>query len=89
MVLDSSGNVFITGESSGIMSSDCLTIKYNSAGAQQWVARFNGTANNNDGGMSIALDNAGNIFVAGSSIVSGPEDIIINCYGISLIIPIS
>jgi len=80
MVLDSSGNVFITGESSGIMSSDCLTIKYNSAGAQQWVARFNGTANNNDGGMSIALDNAGNIFVAGSSIVSGPEDILIIKY---------
>ena len=30
--------------------------------------------------MSIALDNAGNIFVAGSSIVSGPEDILIIKY---------
>jgi uncharacterized delta-60 repeat protein len=80
MVLDTAGNVYVTGESAGNPSADCLTIKYSTGGAQVWVARYNGTGNNNDGGNSMALDNSGGLIVTGRSIVSGPEDILIIKY---------
>jgi hypothetical protein len=40
MVVDNSGNVHITGSSnSGANSDDYITIKYNTNGVQQWIAR--------------------------------------------------
>jgi hypothetical protein len=44
--LDQTGNVYVTGTSFAgrdpIGEEDYLTIKYNSAGVQQWTARYNG-----------------------------------------------
>ncbi|MBK8552295.1 MAG: SBBP repeat-containing protein [Ignavibacteria bacterium] len=68
--VDSSGNVYVTGESSVFgtgTGSDYATIKYNSDGTEQWVARYNGPANNEDGANSIASDNLGNVYVTGYS----------------------
>lgn len=73
MVLDDSGNVYITG-SSGENStgvSDFVTIKYNSKGIEQWVSRYNGTGNNDDQATSIAIDDSGNVYVTGRSIGDG------------------
>jgi len=69
VVVDSSGNVYVTGSSrsSGI-DSDSATIKYNSSGVEQWVARYNGTGNDDDGTGSIAIDSSGNVYVTGSSV---------------------
>jgi len=65
---DNSGNVFVTGQSYGIGTHvDYATIKYNSAGAEQWVNRYNGTANYADNAVAIALDHSGNIYVTGNS----------------------
>lgn len=65
---DNSGNVYVTGRSIGSGSGyDFLTVKYNSAGVQQWEARYNGPANNLDEAVALALDNQGNVLVAGSS----------------------
>ena len=80
LVLDSAGNIYVTGESSSVNSSDCLTLKYNSGGALLWEARYNGIASNNDGGNSVAVDNSGNVYVAGRTIVSGLEDMLILKY---------
>lgn len=66
--LDNAGNVYISGHSLGSGTDlDFATIKYNNAGMQQWVARFNGVLNLFDVPETITLDNAGNVYVAGAS----------------------
>ncbi len=73
MAVDASGNVYVTGTSivNGT-GSDFMTVKYNSAGVQQWEARFSGVGgSNSDDAYSIGLDAAGNVYVAGTSLGSG------------------
>jgi uncharacterized delta-60 repeat protein len=69
IAIDGAGNVYVTGESDGISSAfDYATIKYNSTGQQQWVARYNGPANSEDIATAIVLDGAGNVYVTGGSV---------------------
>ena len=72
LALDNSGNVYVTGESEGI-GDDFATIKYDAAGVQQWLARYNGPANNEDESPSLALDVAGNVYVTGQSVGMGTK----------------
>lgn len=70
--IDNNGNVFVTGWSEGSgTNSDYATIKYNSAGVQQWVARYNGTANLDDDAQALVLDASGNVYVTGLSYGAG------------------
>ena len=70
MMVDSFGNVYVTGSSgTADSSSDCTTIKYNSDGQQQWVARYNGPGNFFDYAEAIAIDSSGNVYVTGESFV--------------------
>jgi hypothetical protein len=63
---DASGNVYITGVTAVPLENyNYITIKYNSAGAQQWLQTYNGTANSDDNTTSIAVDASGNVYVAG------------------------
>jgi uncharacterized delta-60 repeat protein len=72
LAIDGDGNVYVTGSSAGITTmNDYTTIKYNSNGIQQWVARYNGPANANDGGNAIKVDGIGNVYVIGTSSGSG------------------
>lgn len=72
IAFDQSGNVYVTGQSVGSTSlADYVTIKYNSAGVQQWATRYNGPGNDNDYPYSIAVDNSGNSYVTGYSTGSG------------------
>ena len=69
IALDQLGNVFVTGLSPGSAGDyDYATIKYNSDGQQQWVARYNGPGNDWDLAVDIAVDQSGNVFVTGQSI---------------------
>ena len=68
VAIDNSGNIYVTGRSTGLGTYyDYATIKYNSAGVEQWVVRHNDTANNNDEAYAIAVDNIGNAYVTGGS----------------------
>jgi len=72
---DNAGNVFVTGYSFDVNSSeDYATIKYNSAGGQQWVSLYNGTGNDFDIATSIKSDVNGNVYVAGYSYGSGTQE---------------
>jgi hypothetical protein len=73
---DNNGNVYITGNSMGNNSLfDIATIKYNSQGVKQWVARYS-----NSCGYKIALAQSGNVYIAGGK---GLND---NHFGSSVII---
>jgi uncharacterized delta-60 repeat protein len=68
IAVDGSGNVYVTGGSVGSGTGlDYATIKYNSAGVQEWIKRYNGPGNDYDRANSMAVDGAGNVYVTGES----------------------
>lgn len=68
IAVDGAGNVYVTGYSkSSSTGDDYTTLKYNSAGVQQWIAFYNGPANQDDIANDIAVDNSGNVYVTGAS----------------------
>lgn len=76
IVLDASGNVYITGYGANntTVAKDYITIKYNPAGTQLWLKQYNGPpGTTNDEARAIAIDNAGYIYVTGYSIGSATD----------------
>ena len=68
IAVDAFGNVYVTGYSYGDgTNSDYATIKYNSDGVEQWVARYNDPGNGNDIVYAMALDDFGNVYITGES----------------------
>lgn len=66
IALDESNNVYVTGYSTGSGTGyDYVTIKYDTNGNQLWVKRSNGPQNKGDYATELAIDNAGNVYVAG------------------------
>jgi uncharacterized delta-60 repeat protein len=84
IAVDSVGNVYITGNSPGETSAnDITTIKYNSAGQEQWVQRYNGPGNSDDGTNgtnAIAVESSGNVYVAGWSAGTENTDYVVIKY---------
>ncbi|MCH8273174.1 MAG: SBBP repeat-containing protein [Armatimonadetes bacterium] len=68
LALDSAGNVYVTGVSTGSGTfGDYATLKYDSDGNLLWVRRYNGPANSDDYPIALAVDGAGNVQVTGRS----------------------
>lgn len=70
-----SGEVYVTGTSAGVDTKhDYVTVKYSSAGTEQWVKRYNGTGSADDEAVAIARDAAGYVYVTGASAGAGTSD---------------
>lgn len=68
LAIDEAGNVLVTGWSIGAQyDKDYVTVKYNSAGFEQWARRESHPSNSFDVAASLALDENGNVYVTGSS----------------------
>lgn len=74
IALDQSGNVYVTGfvsDSSTVsytgISKEFVTLKFNSAGIQQWVKHYSDNAKLDDIANDISVDNSGNVYVTGFS----------------------
>lgn len=66
--VDNSGNVYVSGASNGTGTGlDYAVVKYNSAGVQQWVYRYNGPGNATDEVYSLQVDASGNVYITGYS----------------------
>lgn len=80
VAVDNAGNVYVTGYAASSTVTDVVVIKYNSAGVQQWISFYNGTANNLDEGVKIGVDNSGNVYAGGNSYSGGYSDYVVVKY---------
>jgi uncharacterized delta-60 repeat protein len=76
IAVDNYGNVYVTGISTGLITDyDYVTIKYNSAGTEQWTVVYNGPGNFIDYACKVAVDDSGNVYVTGwSANINGFND---------------
>lgn len=75
IALDGTGNVYVCG-SGGVLnrSNEFIVLKYNNNGVLQYSKMLSGTnTNTSDDAYDIAVDNAGNAYVAGSYYGGAPE----------------
>ena len=83
---DSSGNVYVAGYSQTGNDSDFVTVKYSAAGKRLWEPRvWTGVAGNYASLAGLAVDSAGNTYVAGTAYVAGPPPFGIGPGGIVVI----
>jgi uncharacterized delta-60 repeat protein len=85
LVVDGLGNVYVTGSIFPVpnvypFAPEFGTIKYNSAGVQQWINLYNGKTDDPDdktfGNVNgIALDKTGNIYVYGTESITNDFDL--------------
>ena len=67
--LEPTGNVYITGGSTGASGYlDYATLKYSASGSQLWLARYDGPGGGDDDAKGLAVDSSGNVHVTGYSL---------------------
>jgi uncharacterized delta-60 repeat protein len=68
IAVDAQGNIYTAGYvTSSNQQLNGALVKYNQAGAQQWVRYYNGASNGDDYINDMKLDAAGNIYMTGTS----------------------
>lgn len=67
LAVDPAGNVYVAGRSFNGYNDDFLTVKYDPDGNQLWLRNYNGPDNGHDQPKALAVDTAGNVYVAGAS----------------------
>ena len=71
IAVDSSGNVYVTGQSHsvGANAPDFIIAKYNTSGTIQWQRTLGGTGS--ESGFAITVDNLGSVYVTGQTASAG------------------
>lgn len=80
IITDASGNIYITGSSTGMgTGKDIITLKYDPSGNLVWNKIFNGSSNGEDIGYDLTMDNQNNIFVTGAvtNVNTGKDGVVI------------
>jgi uncharacterized delta-60 repeat protein len=67
--VDEAGNIYTTGYSYGGAATnyDFATLKYDGAGNEVWLRRYNSMGNGSDVARAMTLDMSGNVIITGSS----------------------
>ena len=65
IAVDSSGNVYVTGNTNNGANWDYLTLKYDTDGNELWNVTYDG--GNAEGGRGVIVDSSGNVYVTGYS----------------------
>ncbi len=72
LALDAAENIYVTGSSYVTSTTtEYVTIKYDTNGNQQWIARYSGPDSTGNEPSAIAVDMAGNVYVTGAG--NGPD----------------
>jgi hypothetical protein len=71
IAVDANGNVLVTGVVWNGTNHNCVTLKYSNAGVPLWTNRYDGPGKLSHVPSAIAVDQSGNVFVTGSSSMSG------------------
>jgi hypothetical protein len=75
-VCDRAGNVYVTGYIvRGVYNIDLVLIKYSPSGKRLWLRTWDSAKHGDDIGRQLALDGAGNVYVAGTS-RNDPADLV-------------
>ncbi len=69
MATDRAGNIYVTGlvDTNTKNDTDYITLKYGPDGKKLWEKRYNGPGDDCDRAKSIAVDEAGNVYITGES----------------------
>ena len=65
--VDSAGDIYVTGSSTGASGSDFVTLKLDARGNQIWTERYDGPAGRHDYAVAAGIDPAGGVYVTGRS----------------------
>lgn len=86
VTVDNWGNCYVTGYTNiPGNGNDIFVVKYSPSGDTAWTRSYNGTDNSDDQGNAIAVDNYGNVYVAGTAKIVGKSNEMVllkyNCNG--------
>jgi hypothetical protein len=80
VAVDQTGNVYVVGSTYGVLpdqtkvgARDAFVRKYNSSGNELWTRQFGATWDGGCLALAVAVDTAGNVYVAGTVIGALPE----------------
>lgn len=74
LTLDSSNNVYVTGNGGASGNNSIFLVKYDSSGTLQWQRQL--VFSDQSNGIGVKTDSSGNIYIAGWAIVSGSQCIV-------------
>jgi uncharacterized delta-60 repeat protein len=84
MIVDPSGNVYVTGSSDTFAGdADWVTLKFNPNGVRVWLATYGGSFGVGDNPAFLSFDSSGNVCLAGSLYTGESYGVATACYDVS------